>query len=55
MGLSWIQVRARPLDGLMGFDVDSESRCHCVYWPKKKMVSIERNVDFSAAERLEGK
>ena len=36
----------------IGFDI--ESRGHRVYWPGGKSVSVERNVYFSAAERLEG-
>ena len=36
----------------IGFNV--ESRGHCVYWPNNRSVSVERNIYFAVAERLEG-
>jgi transposase InsO family protein len=36
----------------LGFDV--ESRAHRIYWPTNRSVSVERNVYFAPAARLEG-
>lgn len=47
------KLDARAREGCwLGFD--TESRGHRIYWPTTKAVSVERNVYFATAARLEG-